>query len=292
MSALTHAELQELGLLYRQAASDLATVREDRSSQMLAQYINQLLARAHNLIYMGRKAGSTQGLVHFYTETYPRIFREHLAHTLVAFIVFAAGALAAFLVSLRDPSFPRYLLSGPMVDTIERQEMWTHSIVTMKPLASSAIMTNNLGVAFVTFAMGITAGLGTLWMMLLNGVLLGVIGAACWQAGMSVKLWSFVAPHGTLELPAIFIAGGAGLRVARAWLFPGLLPRRESLARGGGAAVRLLLGTIPMLVVAGIIEGFLSPADFPSSVKFLFGGAMFALLIAYLGMKPKPAAAR
>jgi uncharacterized membrane protein SpoIIM required for sporulation len=107
-----------------------------------------------------------------------------------------------------------------MIETIEQRQMWTDSIVTIKPLASSGIMTNNLSVAFSMFALGITGGLGTIWMLAVNGLLLGVIGAATARAGMALQLWSFVAPHGVLELPAIFIAGGAGLEIARGLLFP------------------------------------------------------------------------
>ncbi len=278
---LTHGELQELGLLYRQAASDLATVREDITSRQLAAYLNQLLGRAHNLIYMGRRP-KVSGIVRFYTETYPRIFRETLPLTLTAVAIFAAAALAGMAVALRDPGFAYRLLGPHMIETIEKREMWTHSVVTLKPVAASAIMTNNLAVAFSTFALGVTAGLGTIWMMVLNGLLLGVIAAATGRAGMAMQLWSFVAPHGVLELPAIFIAGGAGLEIARGLLFPGLLPRRESLARAGGRAARLLLGTVPLLFIAGIIEGFLSPSPLPAPLKLLFAAAMFGLLAAYL----------
>src|SRR5205807_5829472 len=112
--------------------------------------------------------------------------------------------------------------------TIEKREMWTHSIVGIKPLASSAIMTNNISVGFLSFAFGITAGLGTIYMMVFNGVMLGVIGMACHLSGMSLQLWGFVASHGVLELPSIFIAGGAGFSVAAGFLFPGYLPRKES----------------------------------------------------------------
>jgi uncharacterized membrane protein SpoIIM required for sporulation len=119
-------------------------------------------------------------------------------------------------------------------------------------------------------------------MMVLNGLLIGVIGASTWQAGMAGQLWTFVVPHGVLELPAIFIAGGAGFEIARGMLFPGLLPRRESLVRAGGRAAQLLLGTIPMLIVAGVIEGFLSPSETAAPLKFLFGAVMFAALVTYL----------
>jgi len=176
------------------------------------------------------------------------------------------------------------MLGPQMVSTIEKREMWTHSIVGMKPVASSAIMTNNLGVSFSTFASGITGGIVTLYLLIFNGVLMGVIGAACWNAGMSLKLWSFVAAHGVLELPAIFIAGGAGLRIAEGLLFPGNYSRRDSLRLAGGEAVKLVLGTIPMLIVAGLLEGFLSPSATPVPIKFTVAALMFSLLVAYLSL--------
>jgi uncharacterized membrane protein SpoIIM required for sporulation len=283
---LQHGELQELGLLYRQTASDLAIVREDNTSNQLSAYLNSLLGRAHNLIYMGHRPKINE-LRKFYTETYPQVFRETLPQTMLAFGIFLVTALAAFALTMHDQSFAHRMLGAQMMDTIEKREMWTHSIVTVKPLAASAIMTNNLSVSFTTFALGITAGIGTAWMMVVNGLLLGVIGAATWHAGMAEQLWSFVAPHGVLELPAIFIAGGAGFEIARGMLFPGLLPRRESLALAGGRAARLVLGTIPMLIVAGTIEGFLSPSDIAVPLKFLFAAVMFAALVAYLNLKPR-----
>ena len=281
VSALRHSELQELGLLYRQTASDLAAVREDASCKQLAVYLNQLLGRSHNLIYHGHKA-KVSGIVRFYGETYPRVFRETLPQTLLALAIFAVTGIAAWIVTIHDPGFAHRLLGPGMMETIERREMWTHSVVTVKPLASSGIMTNNLSVAFSTFALGITAGIGTIWMIAVNGLLIGVIGAATWKAGMALQLWSFVAPHGVLELPAIFIAGGAGLEIARGLLFPGLLPRRQSLALAGGRGARLLLGTIPMLVIAGVIEGFFSPSAASVKMKFLLAAVLFAALLSYL----------
>lgn len=253
-------------------------------------YLNQLLGRAHNLIYMGRRA-KPAGIWTFYKDTYPAIFRETFGDTLAAFIIFLAAGVAAFLVAMGDPAFPRYLLGGAMMDTIERHQMWTQSIVTIKPLASSRILTNNLSVAFSTFALGITAGVGTVWMMVLNGLLIGVVGEACWREGMSLQLWSFVAAHGVLELPAIFIAGGAGLGIARGILFPGRLPRRASIAIAGARSVRLMLGAIPMLLIAGFVEGFVSPSNLPIPVKFLLSGALGTLLVLYLSRKPSVAEA-
>jgi uncharacterized membrane protein SpoIIM required for sporulation len=278
---LTHSELQEVALLYRQTASDLATMREDRSTASLAHYLNQLLGRAHNLIYMGRRS-KPAGILRFYRDTFPEIFHDTLPYTLTAAAIFFAMGFVGTMLAIVNPAFQRYLLGPDMMETIEKHQMWTHSVVAIKPLASSAIMTNNLSVSFSTFALGITAGIGTIWMLMLNGLLLGVVGAACLQSGMSQQLWSFVAPHGVIELPAIFIAGGGGLLIAKGLLFPGVLPRSTSLAQEGGRAVRLVLGIIPMLIVAGTIEGFLSPSDLPVRLKFGVAAGMFCLLLLYV----------
>jgi uncharacterized membrane protein SpoIIM required for sporulation len=286
LKSLRRAELQELGLLYRQIAADLAAIQEDRSSLHYARYLNQLLARTHNTIYSGRK-GSRVEILGFFTRTYPQVFRRNLLFVAGATVLFVLGSLVGILLTLQDPDFELKVLGPHMVETIEKHQMWTHSIVSIKPIASSSIMTNNLSVAFTTFALGITAGVGTVYMMFLNGLLMGVIATACASAGMSRSLWSFVAPHGALELPAIFIAGGAGLRIAFGLLFPGSLPRRQSLARAGSEAAALVLGTIPMLVVAGVIEGFVSPTELAVPLKFALSGALLVLLFIYL-WRPAP----
>ena len=291
LSSLGRSELQEMGLLYRQIAADLAALREDRGSANFARYLNQLLARAHNIIYSARKA-SPSAIVSFFWVTYPQVFRRHWRYVQLALLIFAVSGVVGAALTYQDPDFKLSIIGPQMVETIDKHEMWTHSIVGIKPLASSAIMTNNLSVSFSTFALGITGGLGTIYMMLFNGLLIGVIGMACHMSGMSLQLWSFVAPHGVLELPAIFIAGGAGFRIAAGLLFPGYLPRRESLSRAGTDAVQLLLGTIPLLIVAGTIEAFVSPTGIAVGLKLSMAAALFALLLAYLfGASPLPAKA-
>ena len=291
LKSLTGSELQELSLLYRQTAADLAAIREDRGSVHFARYVNQLLVRAHNTIYSGRRA-NPKTIFSFFWNTYPSTFRRNLKHCLLSVGIFLIAGIVGAALTYQNPDFKVKILGPQMVETIDRHEMWTHSIVGIKPLASSAIMTNNMSVGFTTFAFGITAGLGTIYMMAFNGLLIGVIGMACRFSGMSLQLWSFVAPHGVLELPAIFIAGGAGLRIAQGLLFPGILPRRESLARAGLEAVQLVLGTIPILIVAGLIEAFVSPTGLPIPLKFSMAGALFVLLGAYLfGLSREPKSA-
>jgi uncharacterized membrane protein SpoIIM required for sporulation len=221
-------------------------------------------------------------VLRFFTRTFPQIFQRNFRYVLTAFIIFVAGGVAGLLTTLYNPNFRLQVLGPEMVNTIEHQKMWTHSVVAIKPVASSAIMTNNLSVTFMTFAMGITAGIGTLYMIFFNGLLLGVVGTACFLNHMSLALWSFVAPHGVLELPSIFIAGGAGLRIAQGLLFPGFLSRKDSLQAAGTDAIQLIIGTIPMLVIAGILEAFLSPTSEPVLLKFSIAAGLLLLLLLYL----------
>jgi len=281
LGQLSRAELQELALLYRQVAADLSVLRQDSTSRTYALHVNQLLARAHHIIYSGRKTNLAT-LVHFLKDEYPAIFQRQIGYVLASVLVTVAwGLLGAALTSAR-PQFMRHFVGPQMIATMERHEMWTHSIVGIAPMATSKIMTNNLSVSFLTFAGGILFGLGTFFYLFVNGMMLGVIGAACHQYGMSIQLWSFVAAHGSLELPSILIAGGAGFRLGHAMLFPGALRWKDSVARGGIEATQLVSGIIPLLVIAGCLEGFFSPSQAPVWLKFTVGGLLFTLLNLWL----------
>jgi uncharacterized membrane protein SpoIIM required for sporulation len=278
---LGREELRELALLYRQVANDLSIVRQDATARSTSQMLNQLLGRTHNIIYAERER-SASGVVRSLGKEYPALFRRLLPYTLSAVALFSVGLLLGVVLTITRHGFMESFLGPFMVATIHNHQMWTHSIVSMKPQAASGIMTNNLSVTFLTFAAGITGGLGTLYLIFNNGLLMGVIATGCQQAHMSRELWSFVCPHASLELPAIFIAGGAGLRLAAGMLFPGLYSRRESIALAGRESVRLVAGIIPMLIVAGTIEGFFSPSGAPVALKFAVGAVMFTLLLVWL----------
>jgi uncharacterized membrane protein SpoIIM required for sporulation len=289
LGQLSRAELQEMALLYRQVASDLSVLRQDSTARTYAVHVNQLLARAHHIIYSGRKT-NLRTLFLFLRDEYPAVFQRQIGFVLASLaITVAFGVLGAALADAR-PEFMHHFVPPDMIATMERHQMWTESVVSVAPKASSKIMTNNLSVSFVTFAGGIVFGLGTLFSLFQNGMLLGVIGAACHQYSMSILLWSFVAPHGSLELPAILIAGGAGFRLGYAMLFPGTLRWKDSVARGGLEATRLVAGIIPMLFIAGCLEGFFSPSQAPPWLKFTVGGMLFTLLNLWLFRPVKPPA--
>ena len=289
LGQLSRAELQEMALLYRQVAADLSVLRRDTTARTYAVHVNQLLARAHHIIYSGRKTNLLT-LYRFLKDEYPAIFQKQAGFVLASLLISVAwGLLGAALTNSR-PEFMRHFVGPQMIATMERHEMWTHSIVGIAPMATSAILTNNLSVSFVTFAGGIVFGLGTFFYLYVNGMMLGVIAAACHQYGMSIALWSFVAPHGSLELPSILIAGAAGLRLGHAMLFPGALRWKDSIARGGIEATQLVSGIIPLLIIAGCLEGFFSPSQAPAWLKFTVGGLLFTLLNLWLFRPVKPPA--
>jgi uncharacterized membrane protein SpoIIM required for sporulation len=289
LGQLSRAELQEIALLYRQVAADLSVLRQDSTSRTYATHVNHLLARAHHIIYSGRKTNLLT-VFRFLRDEYPAIFQRQIGYVAASLLVSVAwGLLGAALTSAR-PEFMRHFVGPEMIATMERHAMWTESVVSVAPQASSAIMTNNLTVSFITFAGGIVFGLGTFFALFTNGMMLGVIGASCHHYEMSVKLWSFVAPHGALELPSIIIAGAAGFRLGHAMLFPGALRWRESVARGGIEATQLVSGIIPLLVIAGCLEGFFSPSHAHNWLKFTVGGLLFTLLNLWLFRPVKPTA--
>jgi len=288
LHGLSRSELQELALLYRQVASDLSTLRQDRTSAALTGRINHLLARAHHIIYSSRKS-SWRNLFLFLRDGYPLVFRQQILFVFAALVLTLGSALLAAAYGLANPHFTAAFLGPRLMHSIARHKMWTDSIVSVAPGAASKIMTNNLSVSFTAFAGGVLFGLGAVWILLVNGLMLGAVGVACQQGGMSIPLWSFVAPHGSLELPAIIIAGAAGMRLGYGMLFPGIYRWKDSVGKAGAEAVRLVSGTIPMLFVAGCLEGFFSPTAAPVALKFSVGATLFLLLLLWL-FRPIPQA--
>ena len=285
VKSLNRDDLRDFGLLYRQSAADLSAARADGAARNLEQYLNRLVGRAHNFVYSGRKLG-LRSLWDFFAHGYPRLLRRLSGYVTLAVVVTLATAALGAIVTLVRPDFgDSYFIlhfGRENFANLDKHKMWTDSILSIKPQESSAIMTNNIMVCFLTFAGGITAGVFTLYSLFNNGIMLGIIAVVCARHHMALSLWSFIAAHGALELPAIMLAGAAGLRVGAGILFPGMLRRRDSLALGGSEGVQLILGTVPMLIVAGTFEAFLSPTHIPVAIKFSVGAVLFTALCFWL----------
>jgi uncharacterized membrane protein SpoIIM required for sporulation len=142
-------------------------------------------------------------------------------------------------------------------------------------------MTNNIRVSFLAFAGGVLLGLLTVYVLIVNGLQIGGILGLCAQFGLADELLTFVVGHGVIELSVIFVAGGSGLQLGWALLRPGPYRRRDALVRAGRRAVRLVAGCVPLLIIAGLIEGFISPSALPATLKANVGLISGVLLYTY-----------
>ena len=291
---LERGEVRELGRIYRRTASDLAIARAESRDPRLVNYLNNLVIRAHGRIYRADAQG-WQRLWEFFSKGFPRTFRRTWRYTALAFAVFWIFAVAGFVGTQRDPDFSE--LMG--VPSLKRAEIsagsrWWESLNEGNQVGSSFIMTNNIQVMFLAFAFGAFLGLGTLYIMALNGALNAAVLALVYRAGYGNELLTFMIGHGVIELSCIFLSGGAGLLIGSALLLPGDLSRADALKTRGLDAIRLVAGCVPVLVVAGIIEGFVSPVPMNPAIKFGIGIATGIALYAYLLLagRERPEAAR
>jgi uncharacterized membrane protein SpoIIM required for sporulation len=278
-------DIERLASLYRAVTSDLALAKRDFPHQHVTRSLNQLVAGAHAILYQGEPLAFNR-LAEFAGRGFPRLFRETLLFTAAAFLLFTLPALIAGVSIAAEPRLAQWLLPAQVQDVIpmvEQRELWVHIPIQERPFASAFIMQNNIQVSFMAFSSGLTAGLLTVWVLIQNGLIIGGLLGLTFHYGVGPELATFVIGHGVIELSVIFMAGGSGLMMAWAILSPGLMRRRDALALAAQKSVRLLGGAIPWLVVAGLIEGFLSPSESIAwPVKWGVGIGSGLLLYGYL----------
>lgn len=284
IQGLSATEICRLSQLYRLVSADLARAKTRRLGSSIVSYLQGLTLRSYSQVYQGQRSQDWRKVWWFFQRGFPAVVQQTWAYTAFAFGVFLVGAAIAWWYGWSDRQFLELMVPSDILSLVEEEgKLWMGSIVGVEPFASSAIMTNNLSVAFATLAGGILGGLGTLYILWNNGLHMGAIAALVAQNNLEYPFWAFVSPHGALELPAIFLAGAAGLLLGQAVLFPGRYRRFSALKRNGALAAQLMFGIVPLLVIAGIIEGFWSPNPLiPNSVKYLSGLGLFAALGFYL----------
>jgi uncharacterized membrane protein SpoIIM required for sporulation len=278
---------REGSALYRQTVADLAYARMCYAGHPVVRELEQLVGHAHSFLYQTERPRSRSWTT-FWSETWPMRVRQSARPILLATGIFWAGALLGFILTAWNPVLEGLFVSPPMRAAIEAKHLWTESLTRTAPTAGSAIATNNINVSFLTWALGLTFGIGTVWLLFFNGIMLGAICAACLRAGMLLPLAEFIVGHGSLELPAIWISGGAGLLMARALVFPGRYSRGVELRLNGRSSVQIIVGIVPILLVAGAIEAFLSPSDIPGAAKALLGLSLAIALLGYIITRGHP----
>ena len=287
LKSLSALEIRELASLYRSVSGDLARGRTHHVGNRLIQNLQTLTARGYSQIYQGSRHQEWQAVRDFILWGFPAIVQKTRGYTALATAIFLGTGLIAWWFAWQDPVFISLVVPERLIEMVrDRGELWMGSILGWEPLASTNIMINNIRVSFNAVAGGVTAGLFTIYLLAFNGLLIGTIATLVGQNGLAYPFWAFVFPHGALELPAIFFAGGAGLLIARAIVFPGKYKRIDALKYYGTQAAQLVFGIVALLVIAGFIEGFFSPNPaIPNPLKYLTGGILFILLVTYCSRK-------
>ncbi len=286
LRAIPAKELARLGLLYRRAAADLAYARTQRATAELVFYLNELVGQGHGVVYQqpgGRSVWA--GLRDFFAWELPATLRRRTPFVFTAFLLTFIGALIAYGLVRHHASNLDLFVPAGMQDSFDawKQGFADHDTISAGEGAEFAamLMTHNITVGLFAFATGISTLLPAYFMML-NGFELGALVADVQPTGHSVSMWAGLLPHGVCELSAIFIAGGAGLLTGWALISPGRLTRRDALTANSKDAVKMLMATIPLLIIAGTIEGNVSHASLPHWMKFSLAAVQFTALLYYI----------
>ena len=285
LRALEGTEVRRLGALYRAATADLATARTLRLSEATRSHLNRLCAAAHDLVYARRRRGSIERSRRFLAGGFAQLVRATGGYHVAAGLAFFLGVAAAYLVFRNDPALAdamlgSHLRSGALKATVDEHYIEVPSLV--RPLFSWGIMANNVNATLIGFAMGAILGIGGLLFALWQGMFaIGGALAVYADEGVAHVILTFAAAHGPLELTAIFIGVGAGMRTGLAPLMPGRRSRSAALVTTARESVALLGGAAVMLVMAGLLEGLLSPSHLPAPVKWIVGGLTIVGMVVY-----------
>ncbi len=288
LKQLGAAEIPGFAARYREVAADLARARTYGVDPRVLEYLERVVSAGHNAVY-GRHIGHRVHMGRLVLRELPAAVVAARAYVVTALLMFAVPAMTGYVLIRERPAIAEQVLTDEMLARAragaEHRAQgvgYAQQPSMYLPVIATGIITNNVQVAFLGFAFGITAGIGTVLLLVFNGLHFGAVLGLFANYGLAGWLLTFVAGHGVLELSAIFIAGGAGLLVARALLAPGDLTRRDALVLAGRQAVRLVGASVLLLGLAGTIEGLLSASDAPAPFKFATSGATVVLLILYL----------
>jgi uncharacterized membrane protein SpoIIM required for sporulation len=290
--ALAPAETAELGHLYRATTSDLAYALGSSYDALLREYLNRLTARAHAVVYGGTTEGGGARVARFYRETFPREFRQSFAYVAICIALTVASSVVAYVLVRSHPANAYALLPKAMIPDEIRKSLHDSNFGfdrNFSAAMSAMIITNNVKVSIIAFAGSATLGALTVYIIAFNGLMLGALGALYTNAGFGYDFWATVAPHGVIELTAIQIAGAAGLLIAAGILYPGRLRRRDAIVANARRAGTLILGVTSMLLVAGTIEGFISPQRWPPELRISIGTITAVGLVLYFGFAGRQA---
>jgi uncharacterized membrane protein SpoIIM required for sporulation len=268
LASLDLVAAREFGRLYRAVSSDLIRARTELVNATVVDYLNDIVARCYALIHASSRTGQPR-VLRFFLVTFPQVFRRELRmFALAAAILLAGSALGATFVAIDPHALGALIPDGHQEHTpserVSREETADATISGSSSAAFSGwLFTHNIEVSFLVFALGLTFGVGSVALLFYNGVPLGALGMQYHLAGKGMFFWAWILPHGIPELTEVCVAGAAGLVLARGLWLPGPRRRSDALASEAKTAATLVLGGMPLLVLAGVIEGTVSQMHEP-----------------------------
>lgn len=283
LRGLSRLEVREFGELYRRAAADLAIARAETRDPKLINYLNSLVIRAHGRIYRAESDGA--GLIaRFFAEDLPRTWRKNWRYIAVAFGIYVGFAVFGFIATWIDTGFTHFVMLSGVTEQIASNNQWWLSLNEANQIGATHILSNNILVTFRVFAMGVFLGIGSFYDLAFEGARIGSVFGACYKLNppFGNALASFVVGHGVIELSCIFFCGGAGMMIGYSIIDPGDLTRGQALKKKGVEAAKIVIGCAFFLVIAGLIEGFLSPSGLPPIIKVATGIGTGLAMYAYL----------
>lgn len=251
----------QLADAYTDLTADLSFAQTHFPNSRITIYLNNLASALHNTIYRNKREKWSR-IITFWSQEVPHAMYNGRRELLTSFIIFVASVLIGVLSAANDANFVRLILGNSYVDmtldNIARGEpMAVYSGASEVPMFLQ-ITLNNIMVSFNCFAMGLLTSFGTGYMLLVNGIMIGAFQTFFYQHGLLWESTLAIWLHGTLEIWAIIVAGAAGLALGNGWLFPGTYSRIESFRRGAKKGLKMVVGTVPIFIMAGFIEGFIT----------------------------------
>ena len=275
----------KLADVYVEITADLAFSQTHFPNSRITIYLNNLAFALHHEIYRNKREKWGRVFT-FWTDEVPQTMYDARRELLISFVIFTISIFIGVLSTANDPNFVRLILGNSYVD------MSLENIANGEPMAvyngSSevpmflGITLNNIMVSFYCFAMGILTSFGTGYILFSNGVMVGAFQTFFYQHGLLWESSLAIFLHGTLELWAIIVAGAAGLALGNGWLFPGTYSRLESFRRGAKRGLKIIVGTVPVFIMAGFIEGFVTRhTDLPTALRLGFILVSLAFILFY-----------
>lgn len=280
---LTGSDLSRLSMLYREVCSDLMRARAAGFGTDLLGHLDGLAARAHAVLYGHGRRRWQLGLSLLLSD-FPRRLRESAPFMLAAALLFFVPLGLGLASTLLSTKFAEAVL--PASELEKMAEMYAESVSTGRDTGTNAGMAgfyvmNNVGIAFQCFATGVLFGVGSVFFLVYNGLVIGTVLGHVTAVGHGENILAFICGHTAYELGAIVISGAAGLRLGYSLIATGNLTRLGSLRAAALGTVPLIVGAAAMLLIAAAVEAFWSPSSVPYNVKYAFGAASILIVLAF-----------